>query len=245
VAPFAHTLQHSIKVPQHFVHIQYPIWICDPVRSLLWPHQWHYNVTWAQVHPQNPPATCRGVDHRIRVAPYAHTQHIKAPQHFVYIQYGCGIQSEACCSLYHYINTTLHGLTGLPPKPKIHPRSAEAYHCKGGPICPSTAYQGRAKTLCTYDRCGMHSEACCSLNNYITTSHGLRFTPKTPKPKSTRDLQRGIAVRVVRWSHMPIHNISRCHDTLYTSNMDLGSSLKPVVASTMTLQHHTGSGLPP
>jgi hypothetical protein len=132
------------------------------------------------------------------VAPYAHTQHIKVPQHFVYIQYGCGIQSEASCSLYHYI-TTLHGLTGLPPKPKIHPRPAEAYHSKGGPIRPSTAYQGRAKTLCTYDRCGMHSEACCSLNNDITTSHGLRSTPKTPK--STCDLQRGIMVRVVPYAH--------------------------------------------
>ena len=33
--------------------------------------------------------------------------------------------------------------------------------------------------------------------------------------------------------------------TLCTSNMDVGSSLKPVVASTMALQHHKGSVLPP
>jgi len=29
---------------------------------------------------------------------------------------------------------------------KIHPRPAQAYQCKGAPICPFTAYQG-AKTL--------------------------------------------------------------------------------------------------
>jgi hypothetical protein len=82
------------------------------------------------------------------VDPYAYTQHIKVPKHFVYIQYGYGIQSGACCGLNN--------------------------HCKGGPICPYTAYQG-AKT----------------------------------------------------------------------SNMDMGSSLEPVVVSIMTLKHHLGSGLPP
>ena len=42
----------------------------------------------------------------VRVAPYAHTQHIKVPKGFVYIQYGCGIQSEACSSLNNDITTS-------------------------------------------------------------------------------------------------------------------------------------------
>jgi hypothetical protein len=45
-------------------------------------------------------------------------------------------------------------------------------------------------------------------------------------------------------THMPINSMSRCQNTLYTSSMDVGCSLKPPVASTMTLQHHSGSDLP-
>jgi hypothetical protein len=30
----------------------------------------------------------------VRVHPYAHPQHIKVLKHFVYIQYGCGMQSS-------------------------------------------------------------------------------------------------------------------------------------------------------
>ncbi len=37
----------------------------------------------------------------VRVTPYAHSQHIKVLKHIVYIQYGCGMQSEASCSLNH------------------------------------------------------------------------------------------------------------------------------------------------
>jgi hypothetical protein len=35
----------------------------------------------------------------IRVYPYAHPQHLKVIKHFVYIQYGCGMQSMGVCSL--------------------------------------------------------------------------------------------------------------------------------------------------
>ena len=58
----------------------------------------------------------------VRVVPYAHTQHIKVPKHFVYIQYRFVIQSEACCS-------TLHGVGSTPVISKTHPRPAEMYHC--------------------------------------------------------------------------------------------------------------------
>jgi hypothetical protein len=37
----------------------------------------------------------------VRVNPYTHSQHIKVLKHIIYIQYGCGMQSEASCSLNH------------------------------------------------------------------------------------------------------------------------------------------------
>jgi hypothetical protein len=35
----------------------------------------------------------------IRVCPYAHPQHLKVLKHFVYIHYGCGMQSMGVGSL--------------------------------------------------------------------------------------------------------------------------------------------------
>jgi len=42
---------------------------------------------------------------------------------------------------------------------------------------------------------------------------------------------------------MPIHAISRCSNTLFTSNMDVGCSQWGFSASTMTPQHHIGSAI--
>jgi hypothetical protein len=45
-----------------------------------------------------PTCTCNTA---IRMHPYAHPQHVKVLKHFVYIQYGCGMQSMGVCSLNH------------------------------------------------------------------------------------------------------------------------------------------------
>jgi hypothetical protein len=45
-------------------------------------------------------------------------------------------------------------------------------------------------------------------------------------------------------THMPIHSISKCYNSLYTYNMDVVYSLKPLAASTMTPQRHLGSAIP-
>ncbi len=63
------------------------------------------------------------------------------------------------------------------------------------------------------------SEACCSLNHYITTSLGLRCTPK--KTKSTPDLHRpnnSVSVRVNTYAYSQHIKVPK---TLYTSNMDV------------------------
>ena len=92
--------------------------------------------------PQNPPPNCTGLRPKsVRLDPYGHSHHIKLPNHIVYIQYGCGVQSEACCGLYYlYHEITTSRAQDYPLKhSKIHPQPTEAYHCMGGPMCPSTA----------------------------------------------------------------------------------------------------------
>jgi hypothetical protein len=52
-----------------------------------------------------PTCTCNTA---IRMHPYANPQHLKVLKHFVfvYIQYGCGMQSMGACSLNHYTATS-------------------------------------------------------------------------------------------------------------------------------------------
>jgi hypothetical protein len=86
----------------------------------------------------------------VRVHPYAHPQHLKVLKHFVYFQYGCGMQSMGVCSLNHDL-TTSYRLGHTPFSLKFTPTCTMYYgrHKKGVPIYPSTASQG-AKTLCIY-----------------------------------------------------------------------------------------------
>jgi hypothetical protein len=82
--------------------------------------------------------------------------------------------------------------------------------------------------------CGMHSKRVWSLNHDITTSLGLGlssiFLNSTP----------GLDVTVYGYTHMPIHSISWCWNTVYTYDMDVGNNLCGFVASTMTLQTSGG-----
>ncbi len=84
----------------------------------------------------------------------------------------------------------------------------------GGPICPYTFI--KVPKHLTYIQYGsvIQSEAFCGLNNDITKSHLLRSPSKTPK--STPDLQRRIAVRVVPYAHKQHIKVPK---HLYTSNM--------------------------
>ena len=50
-----------------------------------------------------PTCTCNTA---IMIHPYTHPQHLKVLKHFVYIQYGCGMQSMEVFSLNHDTNTT-------------------------------------------------------------------------------------------------------------------------------------------
>ena len=157
----------------------------DAIYVGLEPQPWPYNITRARhyinflkIHPHlhksniHPPLHKR---YSVRVDSYPHPQHIKVLKHFVYIWYGCGMQSEAVCRLNHDTTTPfalnhtqtskiqphLHNYNSVRVYPNVHPQHIKVlnhfvYICYG---------------------CGMPSEAVCSLNHETTTTFCLTQTP--------------------------------------------------------------------
>ena len=106
VYPYAHP-QH-LKVLKHFVYIQY---VCEMqsmgVCSLNYDTTTSYRLGHTSIILKfTPTCTC---DMARRMHPYAHPQHLKVLNHFVYIQYGCGMHSMEVFSLSHG-TTTSHRL---------------------------------------------------------------------------------------------------------------------------------------
>ncbi len=86
-------------------------------RQLLW----HHNIIWAPPNP-NFPKLChhRHRYNSVRMHPYAHPQYMMVLKHFIYIQYGCGMQSAVVYSLNH--DTTMSfGLRLTPISKKLAP----------------------------------------------------------------------------------------------------------------------------
>ena len=79
-----------------------------------------------------------------------------------------------------------------------------------------------------------------SLNHDITSS-SIRLRLKSQGKSTPYYLHRHT---LWGWTHLPIHSISRCLNTLYTYHMDVDCTLQGVWASTMALHHQSGSGLP-
>ena len=128
----------------------YPIWIWDAVNGGLQPQLWSYNIMQARPYPissKNHPHTCTCNMAR-RMHPYDRPQHLKVLKHFVYIHYGCGMQSMGVCCFNHD-TTTSYRLSHIPFSLKFTPTPAHVIRHKGVPICPSTASQG-AKSLCIH-----------------------------------------------------------------------------------------------
>jgi len=175
------------------------IWMWDAVHGGLEPQPWHYNFTLAQPYPNFP--KIHPNQHRcnsVRVHPYAHPQHIKVLKHFVYIWYGCGMQSTGVWSLNHDITTTL----GLSPTPIFLKFTPDQHRCNSVRVDPY-AHSQHIKVLkhCLYTwyGCGMQSTGVWSINHDITTSLGL--SPAPIFHKSTPDLHRRNSVRVYPYAH--------------------------------------------
>ena len=109
-----------------------------------------------QVHPSCPIFTTSGPCtlhlhkcYSVRVHPCAHTQHFKVLKHFLRIQFGSELESEAVCGLNH----DHRHYSGSPishfPKIGHPPTQVFLQSSKGALVCLSTAWQG-AKTLSTH-----------------------------------------------------------------------------------------------
>ena len=91
----------------------HPIWMWDAGNGGSQPLPWHHNIIQARPNPIFPKTHPHlHTYYSIRMHPYAHPQHLKVLKYFVYIQYGCGMQSMRVLSLNHDI-TTSYRLKGL------------------------------------------------------------------------------------------------------------------------------------
>ena len=143
----------------------------------------HHSVSDLPPKKQNQSPTLH-MPNSVRMDPYDHSHHIKVPKHFAYIQYGCGIQSEACCSLDHDITTSL-GLRSTPKKTRSAPHLHRDISVRVDPYAHSHHIKVPKHFAYIQYGCGVQSKACCSLNHDITTSLGLRSTLKSPKSTSS------------------------------------------------------------
>ena len=125
---------HHIKELKHFVYIQYGCGMqSEAFCSLNHDFTTSLRLRFTPQKTKSAPHLHR--DNSVRVDPYAHSHHLKIPKHFVYIQYECGIQSEACCtSLNHDITTSLWLWSTPPPQKKTTPHLHMPNSVNGGPI---------------------------------------------------------------------------------------------------------------
>ncbi len=91
--------QH-MKMTNHFIYMQ--IWMWDAVRGGLEPQPWHHYVIWALPYPNfpkiwPPPAQVW----QWKGAPICPSIAYGGVNHFIYIQYGCRMQSVVVWSLNH------------------------------------------------------------------------------------------------------------------------------------------------
>ena len=152
-------VRRRIRRLKHFAYLWYEFKMQSVHATMVW--SLNHDLT-TSLRLNHPPIFLKSILtlHKCNSAwvdPYAHPQHsIKVLQHFACIWYEFKMRSmqyTGAWSLNHNLTTSL-GLNHTPISKKIHPRPAQVYQCKDGPISPSTAYQG-AKALCilmnTYD----------------------------------------------------------------------------------------------
>ena len=120
----------------------------DAANGGLQPQPWHRNIIQARPYPIFPETHPHlHTYYSIRMHSYALPQHLNVLKHFVYIQYGCGLQSMGVCSLNN--DTTISYRLGHTQFSLKSPPPAHVLQHKDAPICPSTASQG-AKILCIH-----------------------------------------------------------------------------------------------
>ncbi len=155
----------------------HPIWMWDAVNGGLQPQPWHRNIIQARPYPIFPKYTPTCIcNTAIRMYPYANPQHLKVLKHFVYIQYGCGMQSMGVCSLNHETATS-YRLGHTPFSLKFTPTNTCNTAIRMHPY--ANPQHLKVLKLCVYTQygCGMQSMGACSLNHDTATSYRLGHTP--------------------------------------------------------------------
>ena len=136
--------------------------------------------------------------------PYAHPQHLKLLKHFVYIQYGCGMQSMGVCSLNH--DTTTSYRLGHTP---FSLKCTNTCTCNTAIRIHPYAHLQHFKVLKHFVyiecRCGLQSMGVYSLNHDTATPYRLSHTPFFLKTTPTCTCNTAI-----RMHPYAIHSISRC-----------------------------------
>ena len=117
----------------------------DAVNGGLQPQPWHHNIIQARPYPFFPKTNPHLNNvFRHKGAPICPSTASQVLKHFVYIQYGCGMQSMGVFSLNHDIAKSYR----LSHTPFSTPTCKRITH-KDAPIGPYTVSQG-AQTLCIH-----------------------------------------------------------------------------------------------
>jgi len=96
-----------MKVLYLFIHNQYMDVGCSQWWFTASTIDTHNNVVWASPYPNFPKFSSHLQRYNsVMVHPYAHPQHMKLLKHFIYIQYGCEMQSVVAHILNHDTTTS-------------------------------------------------------------------------------------------------------------------------------------------
>ena len=175
--PYAHT-QH-LKVQKHFAYIFYGCGVQSMgAFSLNHDTTTSYRLSHTPFSLKFIP-TCTRLT-AIRMYPYAHPQHLKMLKHFVYILYGCGMQSMGFFSFNHD-TTTSYRLGHTPVFLKFIPTCHNVLQIRMHPYAHPQHLKLSLKVLKHFVYiqygCGVQSMGVCSLNHDTTSSYRLRHTP--------------------------------------------------------------------
>jgi hypothetical protein len=136
----------------------------------------------------------------LRFHPYAQPQHMNVLKHFIYLQYGCGMQFGTSCSLNHD-TTTSFGST----LPHLHRHNSLRFH----PYAQPQHMNVLKHFIYLQYGCWMQFGTSCSLNHDTTTSFGstlphlhrhnsLRFYP-CAHPQHMKVLKHFIYIYIGCW----------------------------------------------
>ena len=116
------------------------------------------------------------------------------------------------------------------PEPQNLRQAGWVKLCKAATVCPWTAYQcAQTLFICLMWMYRKQFELAVSLNHDVMTSFWLHKWPRTRKNPGPS----WVGISVWGCYYVPMDSILMCSNTLYMFNVDVGSSLRWLSATTM------------